>query len=81
MAADQIDDILEGADPDRRAFLKRVAFTSAFAVPVITTFSMTGFGAGTASAFGSNTSGLGSNITQEPPTKLPPQHGSNITDD
>ena len=41
MASD-FDGALGGVDPDRRAFLKRVAIGSAFAVPVVASFSMSG---------------------------------------
>jgi hypothetical protein len=41
---------------DRRQFIKRVAITSAFAVPVVTSFSMTGLSINSASAATSNLS-------------------------
>jgi len=47
---------------DRRQFIKRVAVTSAFAVPVVTSFSMTGLSINSASAQTSNQS-----ITPPPP--------------
>ncbi len=47
----------EGWDAsDRRQFIKRVAITSAFAVPVVTSFSMTGLSISSASAQTSNLS-------------------------
>lgn len=80
MNNDEIDQILEGADADRRSFLKRVAFGAAFAAPVVTTFSMTGFGAGAPSAFGANTSGLGGNThgSNTEVIEYKPPHGSNV---
>ena len=56
MHDDELDDILEQVDPSRRSFIKRVAIGTAIGAPVITTFSMTGFGVGTAAAGGSNLS-------------------------
>lgn len=46
--ADQDETLGEGTD--RRQFIKRVAITSAFAVPVVTSFSMTGLSVNSASA-------------------------------
>jgi len=40
--SEELDAALEGVGPDRRAFLKRVAIGSAFAVPVVASFSMSG---------------------------------------
>jgi hypothetical protein len=40
--SDEFEAALDEAGPDRRAFLKRVAIGSAFAVPVVASFSMSG---------------------------------------
>ena len=45
------------AEPERRSFLKKVALGAAFAAPIVSSFTMTGFGVGTAAAQGSNLSG------------------------
>jgi hypothetical protein len=50
---------------DRRQFIKRVAITSAFAVPVVTSFSMTGLSISSASA---QTSNLSFVSNQSPPS-------------
>ncbi len=50
---------------DRRQFIKRVAVTTAFAVPVVTSFSMTGLTINSASAATSNLS-----IPPPPPPAL-----------
>ena len=44
------DDLTDEGGTDRRQFIKRVAITSAFAVPVVTSFSMTGLSMNSASA-------------------------------
>lgn len=40
--SDELESALGDVGPDRRAFLKRVAIGSAFAVPVVASFSMSG---------------------------------------
>ncbi len=50
------DDSTVWGPTDRRQFIKRVAITSAFAVPVVTSFSMTGLSVNTASAQTANSS-------------------------
>lgn len=39
---DEFEAALEGVEPDRRAFLKKLAVGTAFATPVVASFSMTG---------------------------------------
>lgn len=40
--ADEFEAALEGSEPARRAFLKKLAVGTAFAAPVISSFTMTG---------------------------------------
>jgi hypothetical protein len=49
-AMSEQDDLTGEDTTDRRRFIKRVAITSAFAVPVVTSFSMTGLSLNSASA-------------------------------
>lgn len=52
------DEIAELADLERRSFIKKVAIGAGFAIPTVASFTMTGFGVGTAAAQGgSNLSG------------------------
>lgn len=46
--------LLEAVDDSRRAFLKKLILGSAFVVPAVSSFSMSGLGVDEASAFGSN---------------------------
>jgi len=55
MADDDIDRALEGVDPDRRAFIKRMAIGVAV-TPLVTSFSMAALDAQAAHAQGSNVS-------------------------
>ncbi|MFO7600343.1 MAG: hypothetical protein R6X27_11110 [Candidatus Desulfacyla sp.] len=71
------DDILEGVDKKRRDFIKKVVIGTAFAVPVINSFSMDGLkvrmGAGQAEADskeGSDASSTG--VVAVPVDKRPP---------
>ena len=61
---DDFDAELSGMDPDRRAFLKRMAIGAA-AVPVVASFSMAALSTQPAYAAASNTSN-GSNVTTAP---------------
>ncbi|MEY2454624.1 MAG: hypothetical protein QOD92_4198 [Acidimicrobiaceae bacterium] len=40
--ADEFVEALESAEPDRRAFLKKLAIGTAFAAPMVSSFTMTG---------------------------------------
>jgi hypothetical protein len=40
--ADELDDALDAAGPDRRSFLKKLAIGTAFTAPVVSSFTMTG---------------------------------------
>ena len=40
--ADEFDEALERIEPDRRQFLKKLAVGTAFAAPVVSSFTMTG---------------------------------------
>ena len=58
----RLDDIL-GSEPDsRRSFIKKLAVTTAFATPVVTSFTMSGLSMAGASN-GSNLSWRGGNVT------------------
>ena len=48
---------LEGVEPSRRTFIKRVAIGAAFATPIISSFSMNGLSMNSAAA-ASNQSGM-----------------------
>jgi hypothetical protein len=49
-----IDHALSGLDADRRRFIKRVVATSAVAVPVVSTFSLSGLTPSFNTAFGAS---------------------------
>jgi hypothetical protein len=42
MDADKVDELLERIDPEKRAFLKALVVSTAFAVPTVASFSMEG---------------------------------------
>ncbi|MEM8964588.1 MAG: hypothetical protein AAGD38_24085, partial [Acidobacteriota bacterium] len=50
MAPKDLDSLLDDCHPDRRSFLKALVLGTAYAVPVITSFSMEGFGLDAAGA-------------------------------
>lgn len=58
--------LLDAVEPSRRSFVKKVAIGSAFAVPVVSSFSMSGVNAAFAQANGSP--GNGTNQTNGPNT-------------
>jgi hypothetical protein len=62
MSESELDGMLDGADDNRRSFLKKAVIGGAFVVPIVTSFSMDGLAITSASAAGSNLSG--SNVTQ-----------------
>lgn len=52
MAPKDLDQLLNDCHPDRRSFLKALLLGTAYAVPVVTSFSMEGFGLDSAGAQG-----------------------------
>jgi hypothetical protein len=65
--ADEFETALEGSEPGRRSFLKKLAVGTAFAAPVVSSFTMTGIKAAyaqTAQASG----GVGGNEQEQTTT-------------
>jgi hypothetical protein len=60
------DDLERAVGPDRRTFVKRLVIGTAFAAPVVSTFTMTGVKAVFGSTPGAVTAGFNSNTTQPP---------------
>jgi hypothetical protein len=46
----RLDNALGGIEPSRRTFIKRLAVGTAFATPIVSSFSMSGLSANTAAA-------------------------------
>ncbi len=57
---DRLDSELEGIEPSRRTFIKRMAIGAAFATPIVSSFSMSGLSVNAAAAATSNLSGQAS---------------------
>lgn len=60
---DELDNALEGVGDERRSFLKKMVVASAFAVPVVSSFTMSGVGAVYAQAAAASGDVSGGNAT------------------
>lgn len=68
MSEEELDrEVLQHVGMDRRTFIKRVVLGTAFAIPVIASFPMSGLGAGSGGGQPSNQGPLGRNISSVQP--------------
>ena len=77
--SDELESALGDVGPDRRAFLKRVAIGSAFAVPVVASFSMSGVQAVYAQSTTSSGAVSGSGTSASTSTFPTPTRTTHIT--